>query len=177
VSGPYFDLLHRCEQRAIEIDDRYLLALSRWLCSMTLDTSRELLSRSRAAGERYATALATVRLAMDTARQDPDHAEQALLDADTIAVQYASQYIRDFAVVARGVREIIVGDVATIIDAGRRLATNPTAAMQANRRRLLTIGGLLARDPTAVAEAVVSADDRRLAVNQEAQWTSTMRWL
>ena len=41
------DLLTRCEERAVDLDDPYGQAIARWLKNMTLDTDRELIAQAR----------------------------------------------------------------------------------------------------------------------------------
>ena len=74
--GPeaFGDLLTRCEARAVELDDPYGQAIARWLMNMTLATDRELIAQARQHDQPYALALATIRLAMDAALDEPDTA-------------------------------------------------------------------------------------------------------
>jgi hypothetical protein len=102
--GPeaFADLLTRCEARAVDLVDAYGQAISRWLMHMTHATDRELIAQARQHDQPYALALATIRLAIDAALDEPATAHEAMRDADAAAAAYRSAYARDFAVAARG---------------------------------------------------------------------------
>ena len=121
----FSELVDRCEARAAELDDDYRLAVSRWLLGMTPDTDRELIRHAERHHEPYVLALATVRLAIDTAGDEPPSADDALHAAETIASSYDSQYIRDYAMAARGVHARVFGDLSVALDAGQRLLDSP----------------------------------------------------
>ena len=65
-------------------------------------------------------------------------AREALQAADAIAASYDSQYIRDYALAARGAQAIVFGDLSVVLDAGRRLVDSPTRAMQVHGISALT---------------------------------------
>ena len=115
---------------AAELNDDYRLAVSRWLLGMSVDTDRELVRQAEQQREPYVLALATVRLALDAALAEPATAREALQAADAIAASYDSQYIRDYALAARGEQAIVFGDLSVVLDAGRRIVDSPTRAMQ-----------------------------------------------
>ena len=153
--GPqaFVELVTRCASHAAELNDDYRLAVSRWLLGMSVDTDRELVRQAEQQREPYVLALATVRLAMDAALAEPASAREALQAADAIASSYDSQYIRDYALAARGAQAIVFGDLSVVLDAGRRLVDSPTRAMQVHGISALTRAGLLCRDDAAVDAA------------------------
>ena len=120
--GPeaFVALATRCESRAVEMNDDYRLAVSRWLLGMSVETSRALVREAEQQHEPYVLALATVRLALDSALDEPSSARDALQAADAIASSYNSQYVRDYALAARGAQAIVFGDLS--VGARRRPA-------------------------------------------------------
>ena len=140
-----------------ELDDDYRLAVSRWLLGMTPDTDRELIRHAERHHEPYVLALATVRLAIDTAGDEPPSADDALHAAETIAPSYDSQYIRDYAMAARGVHARVFGDLSVALDAGQRLLDSPAPLMQAWGFWHLAVAGLLGRDEAALTTALGAA--------------------
>ena len=164
--GPeaFGDLLTRCEARAVDLDDAYGQAIARWLMNMTLATDRELIAQARRHDQPYALALATIRLAMDAALDEPDTAHEAMRDADAAAALYPSAYIRDFARAAHGEQELIFGDLGVVIEAGHQLIASRTRPIQQYGYWFLVHGGLLGRDSRAVDEALTAA--QRFAARQ-----------
>ena len=116
-------LVTRCASRAAELNDDYRLAVSRWLLGMSVDTDRELVRQAEQQREPYVLALTTVRLALDAALAEPATAREALQAADAIAASYDSQYIRDYALAARGEQAIVFGDLSVVLDAGGASST------------------------------------------------------
>ena len=112
------------------MNDDYRLAVSRWLLGMSVDTGRVLVREAEQQHEPYVLALATVRLALDSALDEPSSAPDALEAADAISSSYNSQYIRDYALAAHGTQAIVFGDLSVALDAGQRLVNSPTRAMQ-----------------------------------------------
>ena len=108
---------------------------------MTLTTTRACLEAGRTYDEPYSVALATVRLAIDTAYEDPDEADDALRQAQAIAADYGSQYIREFAVFAHGMRETVFGDLPVALECSERLSGARSRAMRNNRSRLVSVAG------------------------------------
>ena len=106
---------------------------------------RELQTEAQRANEPYAFALATVRLAIDTTLDEPGSAREALRDAQ-VASTYPSRYIRDYATAAHGRQEVVFGDLALVVEAGRELVTSATRPIQDYGEWLLAVGGLLRRD-------------------------------
>jgi predicted ATPase/class 3 adenylate cyclase/DNA-binding CsgD family transcriptional regulator len=155
--GVFAELLTRCQTRAVELDDHFRHALSRWLMNMSLATDRELIVQARLHHEPYALALATVRLAIDTAMDEPDSARDAMRDAHAVADAYGSAYIRDFARAACGEQELVFGDLAVAVDIGHQLIATRTRPIQDYGYRMLVTGGLLRRDRDAVNAALVAA--------------------
>ena len=96
--GPqaFVALVQRCESRAVELDDSYYPAVARWLLSMSVETSRELLRAARDVDQPYLVALASIRLAIDAPLDDPAAAREALRDAEIVAAAYPSRYIADY---------------------------------------------------------------------------------
>ena len=158
--GPqaFVELLVRCEAIALAVGDEYRLAITRWLVHMSMTTGLELKEQAERRREPYAFALATVRLAVDTALDEPHSARQALQDADTVASSYQSRYITDFAVFARGRQELVFGDLATVVDAGYRLVDGVTRPIQEFGYWLLLVGGLYRRDEQALSAALAAAE-------------------
>ena len=154
--GPeaFVALVTRCASRAVEMNDDYRLAVCRWLLGMSVDTDRVLVRAAELEHEPYVLAVATVRLALDSALDEPSSARDALHAAGAIASSYNSQYVRDYALAARGAQAIVFGELSVGLDAGRRLIDSPTRAMQAHGISHLARAGLLCRDETAVAAAV-----------------------
>jgi DNA-binding CsgD family transcriptional regulator len=124
---------------------------------MTPDTDRELIRHAERHHEPYVLALATVRLAIDTAGDEPPSADDALHAAETIASSYDSQYIRDYAMAARGVHARVFGDLSVALDAGQRLLDSPAPLMQAWGFWHLAVAGLLGRDEAALTTALDAA--------------------
>jgi DNA-binding CsgD family transcriptional regulator len=163
-SQAFVELLTRCEARAEDLGDGYGLALSRWLLRMSIVTDRELLRVARERNQPYAVALATVRLAIDTALDEPATARDAMRDADAVAASYNSRYIRDFARAARGFQELMFGELADVIAAGHQLVAGTSRPIQQFGYWLLLNGGLLCRDAAAVDAALDAA--RRAGARQ-----------
>ena len=164
--GPqaFVELLARCEARALDLEDDYGLALARWLLGMSVATDRELIRVGREHGQPYAVALATVRLAIDAALDEPDAAPGALRDADAAASSYRSRYIREYARSAHGEQALVFGRLAEVIDVGYQIVHSATRPIQAHGFWMLLTGGLLSRDEAAVTAACDAA--RRDAARQ-----------
>jgi len=154
----FADLVTRCESRAEALDDSFFQAVSRWLLGMSVVTDRELLHQARDASQPYIVAMATIRLAIDTPLDEPVEARQAMRDAEAAAAAYPSRYVRDYCCAARGAQELVFGDIASVIAAGRELVDSATRAMQVWGWKFLTMGGLLSGDKTTVAGAVDAAE-------------------
>jgi predicted ATPase/class 3 adenylate cyclase len=157
--GPhaFTELLARCESRAIELNDHYQLALSRWLRGMSLNTTRELARQADQHHQPYALALATVRLAIDTPLDEPSSALDALHRADDMATSYDSQYIRHYAQVAHAHHGLVFGDLSVALAVGQQLLTTTTRPMQDNGFWYVALAGLLLRDDNAVNVALDAA--------------------
>jgi predicted ATPase/class 3 adenylate cyclase/DNA-binding CsgD family transcriptional regulator len=157
--GPraFGDLVQRCEARAVELDDPFRQAISRWLMGMNMTTDRELVRQARAQDQPYVLALATIRLALDAALDEPETAPAAMREADAVAASYPSRYIRDYAAAAHGHQQLVFGDIGEVIAIGYDLVVAPTRAMQSHGFSLLLHGGLLARDDDAVNAACDAA--------------------
>jgi predicted ATPase/DNA-binding CsgD family transcriptional regulator len=157
--GPeaFGELLTRCDTRAVELDDPYGQAVSRWLLNMTLATDRELIVQARQHRQPYALALATIRLAIDAALDEPDTAHEAMRDARTVASAYGSAYIRQFAQAAHGEQELVFGDLAVVVEVGHQLVSAPTRPIQGFGYRFVIEGGLLGRDRDALNVALAAA--------------------
>ena len=164
--GPqaFVELLARCEARALDLDDDYGLALARWLLGMSVATDRELIRVGREHGQPYAVALATVRLAIDAALDEPDAAPGALRDADAAASSYRSRYLREYARSAHGEQALVFGRLAEVIEVGYQIVLSATRPIQAHGFWMLLTGGLLSRDEAAVSAACDAA--RRDAARQ-----------
>ena len=101
---------------------------------------------------------------MDSALAEPSSARVALRRPTPSPSSYDSQYIRDYALAARGAQAIVFGDLSVALDAGRRLVDSPTRAIQVHGISHLTRAGLLCRDDAAVHAALDAA--KRAAARQ-----------
>ena len=159
------ELLSRCETRAVELDDDYRQAVSRWLLGMSVVHR----PGAAAAGARARPAVRR-RLgrrsgwpSMPPSTNPRAHARRCsrpMLSRRS----YHSRYIPDYARAAHGMQELVFGDLAAVIAAGYELVDSATRPMQEHGYRLLLIGGLLSRDEAAVAAAMEAA--RRAVARQ-----------
>ncbi|MEP7115320.1 MAG: NB-ARC domain-containing protein [Ilumatobacteraceae bacterium] len=154
----FAELLALVENTATALDDDYHLAVARWLTDMNVATSETLRDRARERGEPYLEALATVRLAIDLAENDPILAEPALLEAERIAAAYGSRYLREFALVARAVALETTGELTQAIASARELMGSRTTAMVYNGVTCLAHCGLLVSDEEIRNEALEAAE-------------------
>ena len=143
------------------MNDDYRLAVSRWLLGMSVDTIGSCVRQAEQQDEPYVLALATVRLAMDSALDEPSSARDALAAADAIAASYDSQYIRDYALAARGAQAIVFGDLSVASTPAGASSTAPTRPMQVHGFLHLARAGLLCRDEAAVTAALDAGETGR----------------
>jgi DNA-binding CsgD family transcriptional regulator len=167
--GPFVDLVRRCEQVALDLEDEVYVALARWVVNMNVETSRRVLDVADRHQNPYAHALATVRFAIDACDQAPDELELALREARRVADDYGSQYIREYAAAASADRAAVYGDLRTALWIGAELATARTPAIRRHGYEALLAAGIAAGDEAALRTAVALAehDVRRGVVNSQ----------
>ena len=111
-------------------------------------------------GQRYVECIATMAGASIAVEADPSAASAMLDDDDFRDAARESRYLRDFADRTASRAALCLGDLQRCLELARGLSSSPSLLMAESAARLLAVGGLLARDATAIAAAATVASER-----------------
>ena len=167
----YFEalpLLKTAERIATSAGDSFHMALARWLCSFTEETSVAVRDLARQQGDAYVEALATMTVAQNKVDADPAAAAVLLDSAELGAASRESSYLRNFADRNRSVAALSTGDVDRSVELARELASSRSTLMVGNAVQVLIGAGVLGADEATLTWALEIAERRSLNVPAEA---------